>query len=453
MEIYEGNDEYIFISYAHHDSATVVPILEHMLNAGFRLWYDQGIQAGTEWPAYIEDHLTRCSRLVVFMTNATVESVNCRNEINLASMLKKEILVVYLEETTLAYGLNLQLNSKQSLFRYRHTSDETFLAELCRAQILRCCKEGAEKEEPTFQPKRPTPQPQPRPTFDPNSKERKETILARANGEYMISRIGTKGAKRPEPWSDGDYTQSISLSRFVAVQFHCILLTPQEKAAKRQIGLRIYNEQDRLVYDHQTTISFAPGNDKFSVGWVIRDELSPAQAPGSYTAVIWIDDSRAMEHSFRLVQDQPSGNSFGNLFGNGFGNKGGNRSGSTPGGMQGFDPVSPYGNPQEVAELTKKLAYPKILGHHILNIFLFSLLIAFAVSEILFPTLLALGVFLVSTVLYWNKVRRDLGHNPIIAFFLTTILSVYFGIYLIYRTLIDYPHRKQWKARLDQIKR
>lgn len=48
MEVYSGNEPYIFVSYAHKDSQIVVPILEQMQSAGFRFWYDKGIEAGTE---------------------------------------------------------------------------------------------------------------------------------------------------------------------------------------------------------------------------------------------------------------------------------------------------------------------------------------------------------------------------------------------------------------------
>lgn len=137
---YEGNEDFIFVSYAHKDQATVIPLLESMRDAGFRIWYDSGIEAGTEWPEYIEDHLMRSKVVMVFMTPATVESRNCRNEINFALELKKEVLVVYLEETTLLKGMRLQLNSSQSLFRKHHKSDKTFLRELVEAQILQCCR-------------------------------------------------------------------------------------------------------------------------------------------------------------------------------------------------------------------------------------------------------------------------------------------------------------------------
>ena len=40
--VYEGNDKYIFVSYAHKDSQKVVPIVETLSSNGFRVWYDSG---------------------------------------------------------------------------------------------------------------------------------------------------------------------------------------------------------------------------------------------------------------------------------------------------------------------------------------------------------------------------------------------------------------------------
>lgn len=138
--VYEGNEKYIFVSYAHKDSPIVLPIVETLSKEGFRIWYDSGIEAGTEWPEYIEDHLARAEIVLIFMSPATVESRNCRNEINFALELKKEVLVVYLEETTLLKGMRLQLNSSQSLFRSHHKNDESFTQALVNARILQCCR-------------------------------------------------------------------------------------------------------------------------------------------------------------------------------------------------------------------------------------------------------------------------------------------------------------------------
>ncbi|MBR5188161.1 MAG: toll/interleukin-1 receptor domain-containing protein, partial [Clostridia bacterium] len=120
MVAYKGKEKYIFVSYAHKDSERVLPILEAMQRAGFRVWYDTGIEAGTEWPAYIEESLEKSSVVIAFLSPHSVESVNCRNEINYALLKQKEMLVIYLEDTELRYGLGLQLNSLQSLFKFRH---------------------------------------------------------------------------------------------------------------------------------------------------------------------------------------------------------------------------------------------------------------------------------------------------------------------------------------------
>ena len=45
---YEGGEPYIFISYAHKDTDRVMPILKALAAKGFRIWYDAGIEAGTE---------------------------------------------------------------------------------------------------------------------------------------------------------------------------------------------------------------------------------------------------------------------------------------------------------------------------------------------------------------------------------------------------------------------
>ena len=139
---YSGNSPYIFISYAHKDSGQVLPIVQTLVENGFRVWYDEGIEAGTEWPEYIEERLENSTVVLVFMTPAAISSQNCRNEINLASDLGKEMLVIYLQDTDLknAKGMRLQLNSRQSLFYKNHSSHNSFVEQLTGARILQSCR-------------------------------------------------------------------------------------------------------------------------------------------------------------------------------------------------------------------------------------------------------------------------------------------------------------------------
>lgn len=140
MAVYEGAEKYIFVSYAHKDSQSVVPVIQGLQQQGFRIWYDSGIEAGSEWPEYIAEHLESAAVILVFMSPAATASRNCRNEINFALEMGKDILVVYIEETVLTGGMRLQLSSTQALHRNRHISDNVFLAELSRARLLQQCK-------------------------------------------------------------------------------------------------------------------------------------------------------------------------------------------------------------------------------------------------------------------------------------------------------------------------
>ena len=130
-------EKLIFISYAHKDSDSVLPVIASLLQEGYNVWFDEGIEAGTEWPATIETKLSESSLVIAFISNASIESQNCRNEINYATSLGKEILTVYLEDAKLAVGMNLQLGSLQAMFKYRHKSDESFITSLLTSDIIK----------------------------------------------------------------------------------------------------------------------------------------------------------------------------------------------------------------------------------------------------------------------------------------------------------------------------
>ncbi len=140
LEAYDGDLPYVFISYAHKDSYRVLSIISTLQDNGFRVWFDQGIEAGSEWPAFIAERLKNCSKVIAFVSNAFVDSRNCRNEINYALNLNKEMLTVYLEQTELLYGLELQLVSSQALFKYRLATDTIFFKQLFDAKLLADCR-------------------------------------------------------------------------------------------------------------------------------------------------------------------------------------------------------------------------------------------------------------------------------------------------------------------------
>ena len=96
---YEGNRPYVFISYSHRDSEKVLDIISVLNERKLRLWYDEGIPAGSDWPKNIELHMRGCAAVLFFLSATALASPNCYSEIKTAVALKKPILLIPLEPT------------------------------------------------------------------------------------------------------------------------------------------------------------------------------------------------------------------------------------------------------------------------------------------------------------------------------------------------------------------
>lgn len=138
---YEGAKPYIFVSYSHRDMGFVHQVITHLQDAGYRVWFDGGIEAGSEWPEYIATHLEGCSCVLTFISKAFAESDNCKRELNFAQDLKKPLLNVYIEEVALTAGMRMQLGLSQAMYRSNFRNDKDFMESLARARILEACRE------------------------------------------------------------------------------------------------------------------------------------------------------------------------------------------------------------------------------------------------------------------------------------------------------------------------
>lgn len=116
IHAYEGNDPFVFISYSHQNTDTVLGLLEQLGKSGLRYWYDDGIEWGSEWPQSIAEHLKRSTLLIAFHSKTSIKSQNCRQEIAYAIKHKKTILSVYLDDVVLPEGLDMQLSIYQALY-------------------------------------------------------------------------------------------------------------------------------------------------------------------------------------------------------------------------------------------------------------------------------------------------------------------------------------------------
>jgi len=90
VRAYEGSRPYIFVSYAHKDSGAVLPVIHELYNRKYRIWYDEGIAPGSEWPQNIARHLEKASLVMVFLSENYLSSPNCKNESKVADKQNKK---------------------------------------------------------------------------------------------------------------------------------------------------------------------------------------------------------------------------------------------------------------------------------------------------------------------------------------------------------------------------
>ncbi len=147
---YEGDKPYIFISYCHRDSRRVLPLLHMLESAGFRFWYDEGIDPGTEWPESIATHLEKSKVCLSLISPEYVISNNCRREINFALARNLDFLSVILEPTQMTPGMEMQISSYMSLVAYKYPTQEDFFEKLCNVEILQECRDPAKDAETLY---------------------------------------------------------------------------------------------------------------------------------------------------------------------------------------------------------------------------------------------------------------------------------------------------------------
>ena len=81
FKAYEGDEPYVFVSYAHVDKAQVFPLIGQLHDKGYRIWYDEGIDPGTEFSDNIATHLKGASSMLLFVTPQSIARDFVKDEI------------------------------------------------------------------------------------------------------------------------------------------------------------------------------------------------------------------------------------------------------------------------------------------------------------------------------------------------------------------------------------
>lgn len=132
---YEGDEPFIFISYAHADQDAVMKVVGDMHDRGYNIWYDEGIEVGSEWPECIAEHLNRAHLVLAFISNAYMRSDNCRREMHFTLSKKKKIINIFLESTEMTPGMEMQIGNIFALMKFAMT-DAVLFEKLYSAPLL-----------------------------------------------------------------------------------------------------------------------------------------------------------------------------------------------------------------------------------------------------------------------------------------------------------------------------
>ena len=96
---YQGTKPFLFVSYARGDIDTMLNTAAELREMNYRIWYDEGIPVGTDWPKYISQRVNASAAVLFFLSGKSMVSPNCYSEMVSASQSGKTIICVILDKS------------------------------------------------------------------------------------------------------------------------------------------------------------------------------------------------------------------------------------------------------------------------------------------------------------------------------------------------------------------
>lgn len=142
VQLYDGQEPYVFISYTRKDSERVFPLLQALTEAKYRIWFDAGIQAGAHWTETLVEKVEKSSIFCPLYSEAFNISRFCFEETEYAYRTNKTIVPIYLDDVSMSEQRPLfrLLGSRQSLRLYQYNSIASFVASLEQENTFDLCK-------------------------------------------------------------------------------------------------------------------------------------------------------------------------------------------------------------------------------------------------------------------------------------------------------------------------
>ena len=99
FEAYTGNEPFLFISYSHRNTEQVYPLLDKLHEKKYRIWYDESCETGNDFRSELRDKRERCTAVVLFVSEASMNSPFCGMEIIVARENQKRIYPIFLDDS------------------------------------------------------------------------------------------------------------------------------------------------------------------------------------------------------------------------------------------------------------------------------------------------------------------------------------------------------------------
>ncbi len=97
-EVYEGNEPYVFISYAHGDKEKYNEIVDLLRSHKVRFWYDNDLHSGDDWLKIISEHVKKATVFLLLLSEKSANSKYVKDELNYAKNNNIPIHILQLED-------------------------------------------------------------------------------------------------------------------------------------------------------------------------------------------------------------------------------------------------------------------------------------------------------------------------------------------------------------------
>ena len=138
IKAYEGDKPYIFVSYSHIDSKVVKEVLQMLINQGYRIWFDEGIRAGSSWTENLMNHIKNASHFIFFLSRHSINSKYCLKELRFADRRNKIIIPICIENVNVSDEIDFLLGEVQMLFK-NNLEKEEFMEKFNSSNHIEIC--------------------------------------------------------------------------------------------------------------------------------------------------------------------------------------------------------------------------------------------------------------------------------------------------------------------------